>query len=645
MSDLNGILFRSKRSVKVGELERYVITYEPKSAKDFKPQASLWLKIKNLENITLRAAFLRGPYILYVDVRSDEYHHSKTTFITADQPKFEPNLSPGQNFTMELSMHTIKEKYVWIVDVISQIIFSPTTDISFEVLIGSTKESLDVTTEKLGTFNDQLYVNRKNTLDLWHLPTPKQDKPLHLVILTHGLHSNLGADMFYIKDQLDSIASKTGENLIVRGYHHNVCKTEKGVKYLGTQLARFIIEQLQNDKITKISFIGHSLGGLIQIFAITYIELNCPWIFKKVQPVNFVTLASPLLGIVTDNPAYVKAALMFGIVGKTGQDLGLESSNGEEPLLLKLSQEKSTHRVLKMFKHRTIYANAFNDGIVPLYTASLLYLNWKKNDEEEEKEEEIIEPSKVTSNPFQKAISLLAPNAATESTSPSKSDSILNNFPKTSMIESATSILIPPLPSNKYLTQPNSRYDVILHDRVYTSKDIPIAEEKKKSSFMDKINYDPLSKFKELEEKIARNWHQDLSWRKVLVKLNPDAHNNIFVRRRFSNAYGWPVIDHLIDEHFSEVYEDEKTEFEPEVQDSDVDLGQDFKLGDDYDWVLKENNQDGIFDMGPTGLITNFNEILDNFKNWNLTNNEDIPEENINNELIFTNEVSEGYIP
>ncbi|KFY32485.1 hypothetical protein V494_07866, partial [Pseudogymnoascus sp. VKM F-4513 (FW-928)] len=54
-----------------------------------------------------------------------------------------------------------------------------------------------------------------------------------------------------------------------------------------------------------------------------------------------------------------------------------------------------------------------------------------------------------------------------------------------------------------------------------------------------------------VEEKIARAYHRDLAWRKVLVRLEPDAHNNIIVRRKFANAYGWPVVQHLVDTHFS----------------------------------------------------------------------------------------------
>ncbi|KAL8955135.1 MAG: hypothetical protein Q9183_006776 [Haloplaca sp. 2 TL-2023] len=57
-----------------------------------------------------------------------------------------------------------------------------------------------------------------------------------------------------------------------------------------------------------------------------------------------------------------------------------------------------------------------------------------------------------------------------------------------------------------------------------------------------------------VEEKIARAYHHDLSWRKVLVRLEPDAHNNICVRRMFANAYGWPVVKHLTDTHFADTY-------------------------------------------------------------------------------------------
>lgn len=35
---------------------------------------------------------------------------------------------------------------------------------------------------------------------------PTKQKKIHLVILTHGLHSNLGADMLYLKESIDATA-------------------------------------------------------------------------------------------------------------------------------------------------------------------------------------------------------------------------------------------------------------------------------------------------------------------------------------------------------------------------------------------------------------------------------------------------------
>lgn len=695
------ILYRSKRSVKVGQLERYVITYTPAEQEISKLSLnSLWLKVRNIESLPMRAAFLMGPYILYVDVRTEDYHHSKSTFVTADQPKYEPNLSPGQSFNAELSLHNIKKQYVWIVDVVSQILFNASTDVGFEILIGRNLQSLSLKFDKLGSFNNQLTVNRKDTLDLWNLPTPVPKNNTHLVILTHGLHGNVGADMYYIKEQLDKSSEKSGDNLLVKGFPGNACKTEKGVKYLGSRVAEYVVNELYNENITKISFIGHSLGGLVQTFAIAYIEVNFPWFFERVKPVNFITLASPLLGIVTDNPAYVKAALNVGIVGKTGQDLGLQVTEGKEPLL-KLLPTGPTHKILKRFQNRTAYANSINDGIVPLYTSALLYLDWKgltkvanaqrtkkrstgdsstsdqtgkirhdatpheKVEQAVEDDDDMItKATKSFMNPFQKAMGLLAPNvqgqynksqkleqdpqSVENDEDPAKQDEeAKRSFPKTSMIESAASVLLPPLPPMKYIIDPNSRPNVIIHDRIYTEADIP-PKVKKKRTFIQ--NLDVNTKFEDLEEDIARQWHNGMSWRKVLVHLQPDAHNNILVRRRFANAYGWNVIDHLVENHFSEpvlATARESGESSTSSSSSSSDLGNGSSGGDElksilgrddiqkdneeidlsdiqtskkklssHDWV-NSKNEESFFDVGPTGLISNFGEMFENFRNWN----------------------------
>lgn len=686
---------------------------------------------------------------------------------------------------------------------------------------------------------------------------PKSQKAVHLVILTHGLHSNLGSDMLYLKESIDAAAkqakadakarrqkekdgrartpdhssksdigdntagptideataedSEDDEETIVRGFSGNATRTERGIKYLGKRLARYVLSTtypdqpflpagkaaqeviahafkgeaaVQNDpaakpthknstiqkqkahhketrgyKITKISFIGHSLGGLVQTYAIAYIQKHSPRFFDLIKPINFIALATPFLGLNHENPMYVKFALDFNLIGRTGQDLGLTwraptiarngwgaivgnlgenahkkvmgESQPESKPLLRILPTGPAHIAFKKFRNRTVYSNVVNDGIVPLRTSCLLFLDWqglgrvekarreaglvetlvgagwaeltganvtsprsgpwtpRQGGEEEsapsgaetptngEDSHEVPQPPTdavaeddrqslrpVTSsrreedqshfqstshtnnnNPFagffaffrgaNDAPKLPSPTSAkqkkiyqrsqtlqfegnsseTSQASQSKvtsghelSDDADENGvsapPKTSFFESAGDLLNPKLPSVEYLIDPEKRPRTIFHDRVYHPEDIPPPPLKKRptgslalrrTSFKRSISSSSLrsdsaasstyppplphqdslasakdyddtahtnpnkesdevvdSSHMKVEEKIARAYHRDLSWRKVLVKLEPDAHNNIVCRRMFANAFGWPVIKHLVDAHFSD---------------------------------------------------------------------------------------------
>jgi hypothetical protein len=645
------ILYKNTGSLKIGDVQRFIITYTPTDITN-EIGSNLFIKVKNIENFLMNSVILTGPYTLYCDIKSNDYNHNKECFITDDQPVYEPNIIPGQSLIHKLTLNKLNNKFIWIIDIISQIIFSTSAEINFELLISKNELNLhkNYSNLKNNNFNpENLNIQHLTTLDLWNKPPHSLIDPIHLIILTHGLHSNSSADMFYIKEQLENLSIKTGENIVIRAYFDNVCKTERGIKYLGRRLAEFIkndsIKGLNENNIKKISFIGHSLGGPVQTFAISYINFNYPEFFKKIRPENFITLASPLLGISNENPAYVKVFLKFGIVGKTGQDLNLE---GNQPLLLLLPSE-NTRKILKLFKRRTVYANVLNDGIVPLRTSALLYLDWKgltkvyealhsnpnnllhynhnnnnnnnnnndnnDNDKEYIREDEINNVNNQASeipvdldnefstqdknqlqnnieinndktlidsikNKIQSTIGYCLPNMQAPKTTQKynyfqttssnefkeNSSSIenmkndnsvdvlkekLTSIPKSSVITSIKKVLLPPSPSSKYINDPKSRYDVILHDKIYTPDMIP----KKHTTLSKNIIVSQLEQNKRhrfFEEKIARRWHQDMSWRKVLVYLQPDAHNNMVVRRRFSNAYGWQVIDHMVEQHFGE---------------------------------------------------------------------------------------------
>ena len=694
-----------------------------------------------------------------------------------------------------------RKSVTWIIEIISQVLFSPNATVGYEILLGRDEKCLSfgyplgsVNTsaagmERLGSaeggvLSRAVTVLLQDEKELWNSPAfptwedqvltaeekgkdpDYQDevrekrrqgrkgrtKKVHLVILTHGIHGNTGADMLFLKETIDDEERKAAivrreqrekdlaegkiseeqaedddsEQVIVRGYHGNCCRTERGIEYLGKRLARYVLHlahpnhnpiptksynklqkprklyhhphltpdarepiphapQYDKDpdippyKITSISFLGHSLGGLVQTYAIAYIHAHSPTFFHKIKPVNFIAFATPFLGLSHENPIYVKFALDFGLVGKTGQDLGLTwrapsafsvfTGNGgaartgpddhSSKPLLRILPTGPAHEALKLFRSRTVYANVVNDGIVPLRTSCLLFLDWKglgkvekarrengpvgglvewgwgqlvtngpsvgvaskatsptpttstltspgftllsplgtsfwgKSSDSSDTTQQLEEQNPVieapltgeptarerssqppttttttsklsTPNPFSSIITLFHPQggskpskpagkiyhrsqtvspnlSATSSTTtlsaPSDEPTLLQAPPRTSLLEAAGDALNPPLPTVEFIIDPSSRPRTIFHDRVYHADDIP-----------------PPPPRMQVEEKIARAYHKDLSWRKVLVRLEPDAHNNLIVRRMFANAYGWPVVQHAVETHFGLSY-------------------------------------------------------------------------------------------
>lgn len=651
------LLYRRIFSLKASQLHRFRIRFLPPEH----PCGNLWVKVRNREPLALRAAYIAGPYVLYVDCKPEGYHHNTKCFISADQPVFEPQLLPGQSFYAELSTHTLKDEYCWEVDVVSQIIFNNSIDIDFEITVGTSKEVLHKAaspenkipnSDRLGLFEDNsvLSVASQDTLDIWNLPVPNPEKPIHLVILTHGLHSNVSSDMLYLKEQIDKLGL---ENIVVKGYFGNICKTERGIKYLGSRVAEYVVDVVKLLRnVTKISFIAHSLGGLVQTFSIAYLQNNFPWFFEQIQPINFITLSSPMLGVVNDNPVYVKLALYAGIVGRTGQDLGLKFVEKDGQPLLLLLPTGLTHQILRRFVRRTVYANVMNDGIVPLRTSALMFLDYKGLsqlvNEAGAKDTDPASnkiPNKDNTGfslplPFQTALSYFMPQKQ-KLQEPEVEYDHSHDIPKIGVLETATSLILPPLPSMKYITDPESRDNVILHDKVYTEEDLPPRKERRLTSpsgllpqrVVTSLNLD--KDLDVVEEEIAREYHKNMTWRKVLVKLKPDAHNNIIVRRRFANAYGWPVIDHLVSNHFS------SDEVEAPVQlvssdslDQQLDLSallsreaiakQNEKIDeeepDKHAWI-NAKEEESFFSVGPTGLLSDVGEILGHFRNqWNSYN-------------------------
>lgn len=697
--------YKSQQRLKLGDVCRYIVEYTTDN-----PEETIYLRVKNSEKSGLRPVnMLIGPLVLYCHVVPCQYDQHLR--FLPEKPKenrevcFRNTLAAGQTFNVKLELNENSlystnangtKTYQWECQMTSQILINLRLLVSFLMAVGSDLQLMRRATRSLftsiskGDFSGPdtqttewetltrsgLSVKLQKTDDLWLMEPKNKEAPVHLVIITHGIFSNLTADMLYVRDAI----ANTAENVIVTGFRGNAGRTEKGVHRLGLNVSNFVsdtIDELQDQyTVGSISFVAHSLGGPVQLYALKHLLLVKGTDYfdqRNIRLRNFVCLASPMLGVLSEMSLWILWFLDLGTLGKTGRDLTLLKKTPR--YLRHLSQQKRDlfrpiletlpdepmRTLLAQFDQRVVYANAVHDGIVPLRTSALLYLDWvalgdvntmreqplgeqkakktKPEDSKQERQEATPEtlssevhsclsevdsrcqsgshsdigrshsnhseihsnngvgeipadaPSDIKSNFERLFASLfssdnneqgngqleprktrriknkvrkyarisakgsdtkLASESPEKESSESYSDDVksLNIPPKASALESVLNTLICPIPSEDYITTPESRPLVIFHDKYYHFDHAPDHENhikglKKLLHFTDwKI---------EKQVRIARKYHApQLSWRKVLTCLPPDAHNNIVVRRRFANGYGWGVIDHLANEVFAE---------------------------------------------------------------------------------------------
>jgi hypothetical protein len=131
----------------------------------------------------------------------------------------------------------------------------------------------------------------------------------------------------------------------------------------------------KGQKITKISLIGYSLGGLLARYAIGL--LNARGWLDKLEPMNFTTFATPHVGVRAPLKGWKDN--IFNVLGartisQSGRQMFLIDSFRDtgRPLLSVLADPESIFvEGLKKFQRKSIYANIVNDRSVPFYTSSL----------------------------------------------------------------------------------------------------------------------------------------------------------------------------------------------------------------------------------------------------------------------------------
>lgn len=214
----------------------------------------------------------------------------------------------------------------------------------------------------------------------------------HLIILSHGLWG-ISDHFNYIEktlhNYLDDLKSKNNFNnnneqfIIYKTKSNEKFKTYDGIDLCGSRIADEILNhtlylQNLNYKVTKISIIGYSLGGLIARFAIGI--LNFKNYFDFIKPINFITFCSPHVGVLTPgNSLSIKLFNYFipYLLGNSGKQMFLKDKTNSGLPLLKLMSLENSHffKGLKKFKYLNLYSNIRSDIRTSYWTSGISFIN------------------------------------------------------------------------------------------------------------------------------------------------------------------------------------------------------------------------------------------------------------------------------
>ncbi|KAL7623288.1 hypothetical protein AAE478_006969 [Parahypoxylon ruwenzoriense] len=200
----------------------------------------------------------------------------------------------------------------------------------------------------------------------------------HLCVLVHGLWGN--------PDHMKSVAKALREKYPEDKLHLLVAKrnsgsfTYDGIERGGERVCLEIEEELEiirnkGGKITKLSIVGYSLGGLVARYAVGLLEMR--GVLDQVEPVNFTTFASPHLGVRTPLRGWhnhIWNVLGARTLSMSGRQLFIidDYRDTGRPLLEILADPESIFMSgLRRFKRRTLYTNVVNDRSAVYYTTGI----------------------------------------------------------------------------------------------------------------------------------------------------------------------------------------------------------------------------------------------------------------------------------
>ncbi|CAL0304960.1 unnamed protein product [Lupinus luteus] len=235
--------------------------------------------------------------------------------------------------------------------------------------------------------------------------------PSHLVIMVNGIIGS-ASDWRYAAEQF---VKKLPDKVVV---HRSECNSSKltfdGVDTIGERLAEEVLSVIRRwPEVQKISFVAHSLGGLVARYAIGRLyeysstleplgtRRNCSSEEKTeyskdfleqcneakiagLEPMNFITFATPHLGsrgnkqlpFLCGLPFLERSASQTAhlVAGRTGKHLFLmDNDDGKPPLLLQMVDDSDKLKFISALRafSRVAYANANYDYMVGWRTSSI----------------------------------------------------------------------------------------------------------------------------------------------------------------------------------------------------------------------------------------------------------------------------------
>jgi hypothetical protein len=222
----------------------------------------------------------------------------------------------------------------------------------------------------------------------------KQERPpTHLLVLQNGLFGHT-SNWLGILDAMERSAALDESMVVLIGSKNERWDTFGGIDLCGKRLSEEVIEfAAKNQTLESISFVGHSMGGLICRVAIGLLYNPETQRISGLQPRHFITLATPHLGCDSEGEAevpFISWLRPFGLspfirafpwadaagilLGKTGRDFFVDA--GSSPLLLNLCSDDKERSLfffsaLASFSSRTCYANVVDDHLVGWSNAAI----------------------------------------------------------------------------------------------------------------------------------------------------------------------------------------------------------------------------------------------------------------------------------